>query len=196
MTGASGAGPDVQSPPMRTANETTPLLQDPQPSSGYIQPHKLLDDDSGEVTVIVHEISEARLILTLTVTWVGVFLGAIDASIIATLSGPISSEFGSMSVMSWLAASYLVANAASQPLSGRLTDIFGRGPGLVVCNLLFALGNLICGMARTESTIITGRVIAGIGGGGLMSISTFLGSDLVPLRKRGIYQGIGNLSYG
>ncbi|KAK1829606.1 major facilitator superfamily transporter [Podospora conica] len=201
MPGASGAGTGPQPPPQtRAVTETTPLLGDLPPSTtahGYGQPAaKVLDDDTGEVTIIVQELSDARLIMTLMTTWVGVFLGAIDASIIATLSAPISSEFGSLSVMSWLATSYLVANAASQPLSGRLTDIFGRGPGLVCCNLLFALGNLICGLARDEKTIIIGRVIAGIGGGGLMSISTFLGSDLVPLRKRGIYQGIGNIAYG
>jgi MFS family permease len=44
--------------------------------------------------------------------------------------------------------------------------------------------------------MIAGRVVAGMGGGGLMAISTFVASDLVPLRKRGIVQGIGNLSYG
>lgn len=196
MTGASGAGAGLQEPNMRAVNETTPLIGQSPPTTAYGQSAKILDDDTGEVTIIVQEMSEARLIMTLMTTWVGVFLGAIDASIIATLSAPISSEFGSLSVMSWLATSYLVANAASQPLSGRLTDIFGRGPGLVCCNLLFALGNLICGLAPDEKTIIIGRVIAGIGGGGLMSISTFLGSDLVPLRKRGLYQGIGNVAYG
>jgi MFS family permease len=127
---------------------------------------------------------------------VGVFFGAVDASIIATLSGPIASEFHSLSLLSWLATAYLIANAACQPLSGRLTDIFGRGPGLVFSNLMFAAGNLICGVSQGEGTMIFGRVVAGIGGGGLMSISTFLASDLVPLRKRGIIQGLGNIAYG
>lgn len=128
--------------------------------------------------------------------WFGVFLGAIDSTIIATLSAPISSEFHSLSLLSWLATAYLISNAACQPISGRLTDIFGRGPGLVFSNVFFAAGNLMCGLAKDEYSMILGRVVAGIGGGGLMSISTFLGSDLIPLRKRGIAQGIGNLCYG
>jgi MFS family permease len=44
--------------------------------------------------------------------------------------------------------------------------------------------------------MILGRVVAGMGGGGLMAISTFVGSDLVPLRKRGLVQGFGNVCYG
>ncbi|KAK0720434.1 major facilitator superfamily domain-containing protein [Lasiosphaeris hirsuta] len=182
-------------------NETTPLLAGPltKPINGSGQldgDSDNPDEGSGEVTVLVEDMSTARLTLTLTTTWVGVFLGAVDASIIATLSAPISSEFGSLSLLSWLATAYLIANASCQPLSGRLTDIFGRGPGLVFSNITFALGNIICGLAQDECTIIFGRVIAGIGGGGLMSISTFVGSDLVPLRKRGVFQGIGNISYG
>ncbi|KAH0533080.1 hypothetical protein TsFJ059_001693 [Trichoderma semiorbis] len=162
------------------------------------------DDDDGddgidqeeETTVVAEEVSFAKLCLIMGTAYLGVFLGAIDSSIIATLSAPISSEFQSLSLLSWLATAYLISNAACQPISGRLTDIFGRGPGLVVSNLFFAAGNLICGLAQNSSVMIFGRVIAGIGGGGLMSISTFLGSDLVPLRNRGVVQGIGNISYG
>jgi MFS family permease len=99
-------------------------------------------------------------------------------------------------LISWLASAYLIANAALQPLSGRLTDIFGRRSGLVASNILFLAGNLICGIAQKQWIMILGRVVAGMGGGGLMAISTFVGSDLVPLRKRGLIQGFGNVCYG
>lgn len=67
---------------------------------------------------------------------------------------------------------------------------------MLVSNILFGAGNLICGVAKEPWVMIFGRVIAGMGGGGLMAISTFLASDLVPLRKRGLVQGLGNLCYG
>lgn len=114
----------------------------------------------------------------------------------ATLATPISDSFNSFTLLSWLASSYLIANAALQPLSGRLTDIFGRRTGLVFSNIFFGLGNLICGIAQSEAVMIVGRVVAGIGGGGLMTISTFVASDLIPLRKRGLFQGFGNVAYG
>lgn len=172
----------------RAHDETTPLL------NGQANAQQQQQDD--EQTIIASDVSGARLWIILASAYVGVFLGAIDTTIIATLSAPISSEFKSLSLLSWLAAAYLIANAACQPISGRLTDIFGRGPGLVFSNVFFAAGNLICGLAQSSGMMIFGRVVAGIGGGGLMSISTFLASDLVPLRKRGVIQGVGNICFG
>lgn len=178
-------------PPFVTEN--TPLISDSRPQTTTAAGD---NDDEEERTVLAAEVSATRLWIILGTTWIGVFLGAIDSTVFATLSGPISSEFRSGSIFSWLATAYLIANAACQPISGRLTDIFGRGPGLVLSNVLFAAGNLICGLAGDQYTMILGRVVAGVGGGGLMSIATFLASDLVPLRRRGIVQGIGNVCYG
>lgn len=114
----------------------------------------------------------------------------------ATLTAPISSSFESLSLLSWLATGYLIANAACQPLSGKLTDIFSRRTGLIFSNVFFAAGTLICGLAPNAETMIAGRVVAGIGGGGLSCISTFVTSDLIPLRRRGLWQGYGNLVFG
>jgi MFS family permease len=101
-----------------------------------------------------------------------------------------------LSLLSWLASAYLIANSACQPLSGKLTDIFSRRWGLVFSNVFFGIGTLICGLAPSAEYVIAGRAIAGIGGGGLSAIGTYVTSDLVPLRRRGIWQGIGNLVFG
>ena len=90
----------------------------------------------------------------------------------------------------------MIANAACQPLSGKLTDIYGRRAGLVFACTFFATGTLICGLAPTANIMILGRVVAGMGGGCLNTISTFIASDLIPLRKRGLWQGITNIVYG
>ncbi|KAJ3522673.1 hypothetical protein NM208_g12757 [Fusarium decemcellulare] len=95
-------------------------------------------------TVIYNEEPSNRcLIIVFGSVFIGVFLAALDTTIVATLSVPISNCFGSLSLLSWLGSSYLVANAACQPLSGRLTDIFSRRSGLVVCNILFGVGTLM-----------------------------------------------------
>ena len=151
--GRAGSSPNVESastPPIDRPSETTPLLNGENTSEPALQPRPASspggsgddDDDDEEQTILVTDISTTRVNIILTTVYVGTFLGAVDASIIATLSAAISSEFHSLSLLSWLATSYLIANAACQPLSGRLTDIFGRGPGLVFSNLFFALGNL------------------------------------------------------
>ncbi|KAI2773460.1 MFS general substrate transporter [Daldinia loculata] len=177
------------------SDERTPLLRNQNENDVSAEESPLINNDEEQI-IIVEEVKGFKLWLILFTCWIGVFLGAIDSTIIATLSAPISSEFQSLSLLSWLATAYFISNAACQPISGRLTDIFGRGPGLVFSNIFFALGNLICGLAQDQSGMIFGRVVAGIGGGGLMSISTFLGTDLVPLRNRGVIQGIGNICYG
>lgn len=196
VTGSAPRSADEENGPT-VSSERTPLLK-PNGSNGTLPDTHQTGDGAhdDETAVIAEEVSFTKLALIMGTSWVGVFLGAADSTIIATLSGPITSEFKSLSLMSWLATAYLISNAACQPISGRLTDIVGRGPGLVFCNLMFAAGNLICGLAHDENSMILGRVVAGIGGGGLMSISTFIGSDLIPLRQRGIIQGIGNICYG
>lgn len=145
---------------------------------------------------LADEPSTRRLLLVMSGVWLGTFLAALDSTIIATLSAPISASFNSLSLLSWLASAYLIANAALQPLSGRLTDILSRRTGLIFSNVFFCAGNLICGLATREWVIILGRVVAGMGGGGLTAISTFVASDLIPLRRRGVWQGFGNISYG
>lgn len=171
-----------------SATEQTPLLEE--------QDLNATTDSQEHQALLEQEPTTKEVIVILGSVWVGVFLAALDTTIVATLTGPISSSFYSFSLLSWLATGYLIANAAFQPLSGRLTDIFGRRAGLIFSNVFFAAGNLICGVAKSEGTMVLGRVIAGIGGGGLNTIATFVASDLVPLRKRGVWQGIGNICYG
>lgn len=198
----SWSSPSRRASDSETASERTPLLRPrsdsdvESASSTLVDNEPSLEEAGGERTVICKEPSFAWLALVMSTAWFGVFLGAADTTVIATLSAPISSEFHSLRLLSWLATAYLISNAASQPISGRLTDIFGRGPGLVFANLAFTLGNLICAFATSQQAMILGRLIAGIGGGGLMSIPTFLASDLIPLRKRGIVGGIANIWYG
>lgn len=187
------------SPPhLEAATEESPLIVNgnPHPSNGAIESRDNGRVETGSQDHETQEVSQAQLVLMMTVIWTGVFFAAIDSTVIATLSAPISASFHSLSLLSWLASSYLIASAAFQPISGSITDILSRKTGLIFSNVFFALGNLICGVARTEWVMIFGRVVAGVGGGGMTAISTFVASDLVPLRKRGVWQGVGNIFYG
>jgi MFS family permease len=179
------------------ASERTPLLKRPS------QYHRLTHKDSGvyapeeeEHASIIEKPSTARLVLVIGTAWLSIFLGSLDSTITTTLSAPISSEFDSPSLLPWLAAAYLISNAAVQPVAGRLADIFGRRLVLAASHSSFAIGNLICGLSTDQYTMILGRVLAGIGGGGMISVATFLTSDLTPPRKRVVMQGIANALYG
>ena len=95
-----------------------------------------------------------------------------------------------------MGSTYLIALAVIQPLSGKLTDIFGRRAGLLFSCVFFAVGNAIRGVARSTSVIILDRAAAGIGGRGLNTVSTYVGNDLIPLRSRGLVQRLGMVIYG
>ncbi|KAI4141919.1 MAG: hypothetical protein LQ341_003379 [Variospora aurantia] len=156
----------------------------------------LLRESNEEEAAPVPKARKQRPVLILGTTFIGIFLGALDTTIIAALAVPISTSLGSLSLIPWVASAYIIANAACQPLLGRLTDIYGRRSGLIVSNTLFAIGNLICGLAASQGVMILGRAAAGLGGGGMLAISNFIASDLIPLRKRGLVQGIGNMVFG
>lgn len=144
--------------------ETSPLLSGSQRSDHAEAPNQ--HSPSGEAdTALVDEPPTAKKLVIMLSLWLGVFFAALDTTVVATLISPISSSLNSLSLLSYLATGYLIANSACQPLSGKLTDIFSRRKGLVFSNIFFATGTLICGLAPNAEILILGRVVAGCGGG-------------------------------
>ncbi|KAK9318566.1 major facilitator superfamily domain-containing protein [Lipomyces starkeyi] len=127
--------------------------------------------------------------------YIGVFLAALDGTVVATLLAHISSEFHEFRSVSWIATAYLIAVAACQPLYGKLSDILGRKTLLLFSNATFAIGCVFCGIANNIWFLVFARIIAGIGGAGLTSLSSITLNDLVPLRQRSLLQGIGSVLY-
>ncbi|KAF8959374.1 major facilitator superfamily domain-containing protein [Flammula alnicola] len=117
-------------------------------------------------------------------------VSTLDTVIIATAIPTISSAFNAGSVVSWVPSAYLLTSTSFQPLYGRLSDIFGRKAAITVAMLIFMLGNLLAGFSKTIIQLIVFRGIAGAGGGGIISMSQIVISDIVSLRDRGKYQGI------
>lgn len=177
-------------------SENSPLLAD----SGVIYNggEAIRGESDGEAqnAHVADDLSTSQLLFIMSGPWICCFISALDVTIVATLSASISASFNSLSMVPWIASAYLIATSAIQPISGRLTDIFSRKTGMISSAILLALGNLICGLARSAWVMIFGRAVAGIGGGGIAAISTIFGSDIIPLRRRGLWQGIGNIIYG
>ncbi|KAJ3121068.1 hypothetical protein HK098_004037 [Nowakowskiella sp. JEL0407] len=135
----------------------------------------------------------ASLTLTLTAIFMGVFLAALDQTIVATIFTAVGSEFNALNNVSWIGTSYLLTQTAFQPLYGRLSDIFGRRFALLSAQSIFLIGSIGCGFARGSIwSLVVWRGIAGIGGGGILTCSNIIMNDLVTLRDRGALQGLGN----
>ena len=107
-------------------------------------------------------------------------------TIISTALPTIAAGFdASESGYSWIASSYLLANAACIPLWGKISDIWGRKPIILLANVFFLVGSLICALANNMAMIIAGRAIQGVGGGGIIILANISVSDLFSMRYGG-----------
>ncbi|KAK9351667.1 major facilitator superfamily domain-containing protein [Lipomyces doorenjongii] len=143
----------------------------------------------------VNELSTRALVTLFCSLYIGVFLCALDGTVIVTLVSHIASEFHDFRSNSWIATSYLISLAAFQPLYGKVSDIYGRKALLLFSNSAFAIGCILCGIAPSLWFLVFARIVAGIGGGGLNSLSVITLSDLVPLRQRSLLHGVGSVLY-
>jgi len=125
-----------------------------------------------------------------------VFLYGFDGTVTAATYAVISSEFDAANSASWLTTSYLVTTTAVQPLYGRVSDIFGRRILFFVATTTFGVGCLGCGVAGDVVTLNLMRALTGFGGGGLMTMATIINSDMIPFRRRGMYQALQNGMWG
>jgi EmrB/QacA subfamily drug resistance transporter len=114
-------------------------------------------------------------------------LSAIDSTIITTSLPTIANEIGGATEYVWIANSYLFASTVPQPLYGQIANIFGRRNPIYVAICLFTLGSGIAGGANSARMLIAGRVVQGLGTGGLYVLSEIIICDIVPPRFRGPY---------
>ena len=119
------------------------------------------------------------------------FLVALDTVLIPTTLPSIARSFHLPdSLYAWTGSAYLLSNAASVPVWGRISDVFGRKPVILTANAIFFCGSVICAVSPTAPLLITGRGIQGLGGGGVVVLAHICVSDLFEIRNRSFYLGI------
>jgi EmrB/QacA subfamily drug resistance transporter len=120
----------------------------------------------------------------------GMFLAALDQTIVSTALPTIVGDLGGLEHLSWVVTSYLLASTASTPLYGKLGDMYGRKPVFLAAILIFLAGSLLAGLSQSMIQLIGFRALQGVGAGGLMVGAQAIIADIVPPRDRGRYMGL------
>ncbi len=138
-------------------------------------PHPTTDTPRGLATVAV--------LLALVVT-------ALEGTIVTTAMPTITAELGDRSLYGWVFSAFLVANAVSVIVCGKLADGLGRKPTFVLGTALFLAGSLLSASARTVPMLIAFRALQGLGAGGIQPVAMTITTDLYTLHQRARIQGL------
>lgn len=145
---------------------------------------------------MLHHIPLRQKIITMIAVMCGMFLVALDQTIIATALTKIVEEFNDFSGLSWIVTAYLLTSTVTVPIAGKLSDIFGRRLMLLIGVAIFTLTSLFSGSAENMMQLILARSLQGIGGGIIMANAFTIIGDLFSPRERGRWQGFISSVFG
>jgi EmrB/QacA subfamily drug resistance transporter len=120
---------------------------------------------------------------------IGLFLAALDQTIVATSIRTIADDLDGLSLQAWATTAYLITATITTPLYGKLSDIFGRKPLFLSAISIFLVGSVACSFATSMYQLAAFRGIQGLGAGGLFSLALTIVGDIVAPRERARYQG-------
>ena len=120
----------------------------------------------------------------------GMFLAALDQTIVSTALPTIVGDLGGLNHLSWVVTSYLLASTVSTPIYGKLGDMYGRKPVFLAAIVIFLVGSMLAGLSQSMTELIGFRFLQGAGAGGLMVSAQAIIADIVPPRQRGRYMGL------
>jgi len=121
---------------------------------------------------------------------VAMLLASLDQTIFSTALPTIVGELNGVEHMLWVTTAYILASTIVMPVYGKLGDLVGRKWLFVTAISIFLVGSVMGGLADSMGTLIAGRAVQGLGGGGLMILALAIIADVVPARERGKYSGI------
>lgn len=136
------------------------------------------------------QMSHRDILLVLIGLMSGMFLSALDQSVVGTAMRTIADDLKGLELQAWVTTSYLITSTVATPIYGKLGDIFGRRKLFIVAISIFLFGSLLCGFASDMFQLAMFRAVQGIGAGGLFALALTVLADIVPPRERARYQGM------
>jgi EmrB/QacA subfamily drug resistance transporter len=141
-------------------------------------------------------LSRRRVLVIIGALMLGMFLAALDQTIVSTALPTIVADLHGASHLSWVVVAYLLAATVSTPLWGKLGDQYGRKGFFQAAIIIFLIGSICSGLSHTMIELIAFRAVQGLGGGGLMVGTQAIVGDVVSPRERGRYQGLFGAVFG
>jgi EmrB/QacA subfamily drug resistance transporter len=135
------------------------------------------------------ELTHKQILSVLSGLLLGMFLAALDQTIVSTAIRTIGDDLHGLSVQAWVTTAFLITSTIATPLYGKLSDIFGRKPLFLAAIGIFVIGSALCSFSTSMYMLAAFRALQGIGAGGLMSMAFAIMGDLIPPRERAKYQG-------
>ncbi|MGW3205618.1 MFS transporter [Streptomyces sp. NPDC001135] len=134
-------------------------------------------------------LTHRQIMTILSGLMLGMFLAALDQTIVSTSIRTIADDLHGLSSQAWVTTAYLITSTISTPLYGKLSDLYGRKPFFLAAISIFIVGSAACSFATSMTELAAFRAFQGIGAGGLMSLALAIIGDIVPPRERARYQG-------
>jgi EmrB/QacA subfamily drug resistance transporter len=119
----------------------------------------------------------------------GMFLAAIDGTIVITALPTIVGDLGNLSQAPWITVGYLLTQTIATPIVGKLSDLYGRKRTFQTAIVLFMVASVLCALAQNMGQLVLLRGLQGIGAGGLLSLPMAIVGDILPPAERARYQG-------
>ena len=145
---------------------------------------------------MLHHITKREKIIVMLAVMSGLFLVALDQTIISTALGSILNEFHSFSSLGFVVTAYLLTSTIMVPLAGKFSDMYGRRPILTAGVVIFTVGSLLSGSSQNIEWLIFFRALQGIGGGMIMANAFTIVGDLFSPIERGKWQGMIGAVFG
>ncbi|WP_328811110.1 MDR family MFS transporter [Rhodococcus sp. NBC_00294] len=153
-----------------------------RPATGAGSPQPDTSGDTGQFT-------HRQIMTIISGLMLGMFLAALDQTIVSTSIRTIADDLQGFSVQAWVTTAYLITATISTPLYGKLSDIYGRKQFFLTAITIFVIGSALCGFATSMYQLAAFRAFQGLGAGGLFSLALTIVGDIVPPRERAKYQG-------
>lgn len=146
--------------------------------------------------VSLHSLPRQQRMLTYGGVLLAMFMASLDQTVIGTAMPRIIADLGGFSHYTWVSSAYIIASAVIMPITGRLTDMYGRKWLYLIGMSVFLISSVACGMSQDMLQLIASRAVKGIGAGIMMATGFTVIGDLFSPAERGKYVGYGSAVFG